>query len=246
MSESSFRLAVYPESRFGGFSDVDGTIRLYMRVNALIEPTSVVLDAGCGRGAYADDDVPFRRSLRNLRGKCKRVIGIDVDDAGAANPFLDEFRLIEGDRWPIEEASVDLCLCDHVLEHVPNPDSFFAECARVLKPGGLFCARTPNGYGYVSLLSRCIPNGWHRRVLAKIGKRRPAEDTFPTVYRCNTAGKVRRLLRRHGFEGHVWQIDDEPTYLIFSSAVYRFGAMIHRIIPPSFRASLLVVARKLP
>lgn len=42
----------YPEARFGGFTDIDGTIAFFNRVNSLIETSSVVLDVGCERGAY--------------------------------------------------------------------------------------------------------------------------------------------------------------------------------------------------
>ena len=36
--------AFYPESKFGGFTDLDGTIRFYLRVNALLEPGFTVVD----------------------------------------------------------------------------------------------------------------------------------------------------------------------------------------------------------
>ena len=41
----------YPESRFGGYSDIDGTVTFYGRVQALLQSDMVVLDVGCGRGA---------------------------------------------------------------------------------------------------------------------------------------------------------------------------------------------------
>ncbi len=243
MAERNLRLAVYPEASFGGFSEVDGTMRFYTRVQSLLRPDSVVLDVGCGRGAYANDEIAFRRQLRIFRGKCARVIGIDVDPAGWQNPFLDEFRLIEGDRWPLSDQSVDLCVSDYVLEHVPDPERFFSE-SRVLKPGGIFCARTPNRYGYVAMAASCVPNSLHAWVLKKIGKKRGGEDTFPTVYRCNTARKLRRLMQQHGLEGWVRGIEDEPTYLVFSRGVYRVGAVVHRIIPPGLKGNLLVFGRK--
>jgi hypothetical protein len=82
----------YPESHFGGFSDIDGTVVFYTRVNALLQPSFTVVDFGCGRGEHAEDPIPFRRNLRSLKGKVSRVIGIDVDDAGLLNPTVDEFR----------------------------------------------------------------------------------------------------------------------------------------------------------
>lgn len=244
MSERDCRLAAYPEAGFGGFSDADGTIRFYTRIQALLQPHSVVLDVGCGRGAHADDEIPFRRNLKVFRGKCSRVIGIDVDPAGWQNPFLDEFRLIEGNQWPLADASVHLCVSDYVLEHVQNPDTFFAECVRVLKPGGVLCARTPNRFGYVALAASCVPNRLHAWVLKKIGKDRRGEDTFPTVYRCNTSRTIKKLMRQHGFEGCVRAIEDEPTYLVFSRTVYRVGTLVHSMMPPGLKSNLLVFGRK--
>ncbi|MDA3924611.1 MAG: hypothetical protein PF904_07930 [Kiritimatiellae bacterium] len=58
----------YPESKFGGFTDIDGTITFFNRVNALIKPSFVVLDVGCGRGAYSEDPVSLRKKPENFQG----------------------------------------------------------------------------------------------------------------------------------------------------------------------------------
>ena len=134
----------YPEATFGGFTDVDGTVAFFSRINAVLKPDDVVLDVGCGRGAYGEDTVQFRRSLAILKGKVAKVIGIDVDTGAEVNPYLDEFALINGDTWPVESDSVDLIVCDCVVEHVQDPDQLFSEFRRVLKNGGKLCIRTPN------------------------------------------------------------------------------------------------------
>src|SRR5713101_4264375 len=72
----------YPEVRFGGYTVVDGTIAFYLRVGALLRSNSVLLDVGSGRGRAAEDPVRVRRELRTFRGRCAKVIGIDVDPAG--------------------------------------------------------------------------------------------------------------------------------------------------------------------
>jgi len=184
----------YPESRFGGFTDIDGTIAFYTRIHALLAPSALVLDVGCGRGAYGEDPVGVRRALRIFKGKCRRVIGIDVDPRAAENPFLDAFHAMNGSHWPVEDASVDLLVCDSVLEHVEQPEPFFQECRRTLKPGGYLCIRTSNALSYISLLARLIPNRFHAAVLDRaLATRRKTEDIFPTVYRCNTRGRLRPL-----------------------------------------------------
>jgi len=233
----------YPELRFGGFTDVDGTIRFYSRVNALLEPGFVVVDVGCGRGSYQEDPIAYRRNLQVLRGKC-RVIGIDVDPQAACNPAIDEFRLIENDRWPVETSSVNLVLCDFVLEHVANPPGFFAECARVLLPGGFVCIRTVNAWGYESIAARLIPEGWHAAVLRRLQPGRKADDVFPKLYRCNRVGKLRSLMREHGLEGAVYTCFAEPSYLGFSRLLYSLGVLYHRLAPPFLRGNILAFVRK--
>jgi hypothetical protein len=85
----------YPESRFGGFTDFDGTVAFYLRVNALAAPHHVVVDFGCGQGAHATDPVPVRLGLRVLKGKVSKVIGLDVDPRARA-AFEEHYDLPEG------------------------------------------------------------------------------------------------------------------------------------------------------
>ncbi len=232
----------YPEARFGGFTRSDGTIAFFARVNALLSPHALVLDVGCGRGEYADDPIAFRRDLRILRGKAARVIGLDPDPAAAANPFVDEFRRITGERWPVEAASVDLILADCVLEHVADPRAFFREAAGALRPGGVLCIRTTNTLGYVGAVARLVPNRLHWRVVARVQPDRGEQDVFPTVYRCNTPGRLRRALRAAGLQPSVWGHQCEPHYL--PRLLYRVGVLYERLVPARFAPALFAFARK--
>jgi SAM-dependent methyltransferase len=235
----------YPESRFGGFTDVDGTLVFYSRLRALLSAESVVVDIGCGRGKRADDRVPFRRDLTALRGSCRRLVGIDVDPVGEQNPGVDEFRLITEARWPLEDASVDLAFADLVLEHLDDPLTFFREAARVIKPGGYFCARTANKWGYVTFASRLIPNRLHARVLGRAQPDRARQDVFPTRYRCNTRRGLAGLLRTGGFSDNVvYGYEAEPSYLSFSRVAYAFGVLHQRFAPRAIKAALFVFARR--
>jgi SAM-dependent methyltransferase len=227
----SLKARFYPESRFGGFSNVDGTIAFYQRVQALLSPQSVVVDFGCGRGAYAEDPIPLRRDLRIFKGKAARVIGLDVDPAGFENPYLDEFHLLEGEAWPLPAGSANLVVCDSVIEHLENPQVFFSEASRVLQPGGAVCIRTPNLWGYVALLSRLVPNRAHVSVLVRVKERTNEKDVFPTYYRCNTLPTLRRSLETCGFEPAVFGFGPEPAYLSFSPFAYWLGKLYQRFAP---------------
>ena len=228
----------YPESRFGGFTHVDGTIAFYTRVNALLKSTDVVLDIGCGRGALEDDPVPFRRDLRILRGKVAKVVGVDVDDTARGNPFIDEFRMIKKNRWPLGDASIDLAVSDFVVEHVPEPDSFFAEAARVIKPGGYLCIRTPNKNSYFGLAVTLIPNRFHAQITQHTQDGRQEEDVFPTVYRCNTRSILSKTMRRHGFTSVICSHEGEPAYLAFSRLTYWLGVCYQKTVPAALKTSL--------
>ena len=237
---------IFPETRFGGFSNLDGTISFYVRVHALLRPTDTVLDVGCGRGEYAEDPVTARRDLRILRGKVKKVIGLDVDRDAANNPFLDEFCLLEGgtSSWPIPDNSVDLIVTDWTLEHVSDPARFLEEARRVLNPGGYFCARTTNAWGYVALAARIIPERFHQRLIQTAQDDRKAADIFPTRYALNSVPVIRRQLKQHGFTGVVYGFAGLPGYLDFSCVLYYLGCVYERFAPHFLRQSLVVFARK--
>lgn len=236
---------LYPESRFGGFTDIDGTIIFYSRVHSLLKATSVVLDYGCGRGRYAEDPVSVRKDLRIFKGKCGKVIGVDVDNAAADNPYLDEFHLMTSGSIPLEKASVDLCICDSVLEHVVDIDHFFSELARVIRSSGHLCVRTANRLSYIGLMARLIPNRFHHAIIRRSGGSRSEEDVFPTVYRCNTRRTIRRALTRWGFTSNVvYGYEAEPSYLSFSRLAYFLGVLHQKSAPSAIRPTIFAFAEK--
>jgi SAM-dependent methyltransferase len=234
----------YPESRFGGFTDLDGTLAFYLRIAALVDADSVMVDYGCGRGARAEETAPVKRSLCCFKGRVKRVIGLDLDPAAASNPMVDEFHLLEGPTWPLADDSVDLCLCDNVLEHIERPELFFPEAARVLRKGGYLCIRTPNAWSYVALASRLVPNRLHASVLKRVEEhQKQEEDIFPTLYRANTVPRLRRLMRQNGFDAAVYGFESEPSYLRFSKLAYRLGVWYQRFAPSFLRTSIFAFGR---
>jgi len=73
----------------------------------------------------------------------------------------------DGQRLPFCAGAFDAVFSINVLEHVPEPAAVLRESARVLRPGGLFLAVTPNGdvEWLLDLLERLrlkLPEGPHR------------------------------------------------------------------------------------
>ena len=136
-------------------------------------------------------------------------------------------------------------LCDYTLEHIKDPELFFSECRRVIKPGGYLCIRTTNVLSYLGLFSRLIPNKLHSFILGKVQGEREDEDIFPTVYRCNTIWKIERMLIKHGFVNkYVYGYDAEPSYLSFSRFSYMLGVFHQRFAPHAIKLNIFAFAEK--
>ena len=241
------RKTLYPETSFGEFSDIDFAVTFFNRVNALIDPTSIVLDFGCGRGVHENDPSKYRRDIQILKGKVQRVIGVDVDEEASSNPYIDEFHLLASTSLPLEDASVDICISRSVVEHLEDPAAFFEEMKRVIRPGGYLCIVTPNKRSYFGIASRLIPNSIHSTVLKRVmpSSFRDDEDVFPTLYRCNTINEMKKILTQNEFAEHVvYGYEGEPQYLSFSSLAYRIGILHQKVAPHFIKPVMFVFAKR--
>jgi SAM-dependent methyltransferase len=92
-----------------------------------------LLDIGCGNG---DISRHFARS--------NRVTGVDVKDR--SRPGEDHFRfvLLDSEALPFADASFDLVLSHHVIEHVARQRHHVNEIRRVLRANGVCYLATPN------------------------------------------------------------------------------------------------------
>jgi len=88
---------------------------------------SVVLDLACGTGDLC----------RVLTDAGLRPVGVDRS-AGMLAAARTSAALVRGDgmRLPMPDGSVDGVTCGFALRNVLGLAAFFAECARVLRPGG--------------------------------------------------------------------------------------------------------------
>ena len=210
---------------------------------AVAARSRLVAEVGCGRGALVDLEAPGG-AWQDLRGEGRTVVGIDIDAVGSDNPIIDEFRLIGGDGvWPLDDASVDLAVSDFVLEHVTDPVAFVSELARVVRPGGVFLARTINRNSPLAVAARVVPNHSHARVLEHLQPGREERDVFHTAYRMNTRRDLDAifapqfdwaLARRTGLEQYCkpW-----PT-------LRRAVGPVERVLPTSLWMALVVFARR--
>ncbi len=210
---------------------------------AVAARSRIVAEVGCGRGVLVDLTEPGG-AWQDLRGEGRTVIGIDIEQTGEANPVIDEFRLIgEDGRWPLDDASVDLAVSDFVLEHVIEPEDFVREVARVVRPGGVFIARTISRHSVLAAAARIVPNDRHAKALEHLQPGREERDVFGTAYKMNTRKDLARLFdadfdlalaRRTGLEQYC-----KPW-----PRLRRGVAQAERHLPTSMWMALVVFARR--
>ncbi len=97
-----------------------------------------VLEAGPGEGYGAD----------LIAGIARSVTGVDYDEQAVAHirAKYPRVRMHLGNlaELPLADGSVDAVVNFQVIEHLWDQGQFVAECARVLRPGGLLLMSTPN------------------------------------------------------------------------------------------------------
>ena len=177
-----------------------------------------------------------------LRGKFGRVVGADVDDAILDNRSVDEAVQIIDGRLPLEDESVDVIVCDYVLEHIENVEGFVREINRILKPGGWFCARTPHKYSYVAMISGLLPERLGDKAVSRAQPQRKEADIFPKRYRMNTLKDIRRHFP--GWRDFSFVFRTDPAYYFGKRPVYAVMSFLHRLAPASFSGNIFAFVRK--
>lgn len=102
---------------------------------------------------YPEDSLANKRFYNIGAGKFSHPYWTNVDydsDWYSANREQTlkgiHYDLFSLDRLPIDDASAEVVYTSHTVEHIPNraAANMFSEAHRVLKPGGIFRATTPN------------------------------------------------------------------------------------------------------
>ena len=207
---------------YAGYGDQwdDELFRAYLLER--LNKDSVCLDYGAGRGKVKQV---------NIKDIVKKVVGVDIDDQVFENPHIDEAKLLEFPDLKIayEDETFDMVFSDNVFEHVEFPERVFKEIYRVLKPGGVFIAKTPNKFHYMPLVASLTPLSFHKYYNNLRG--RDEVDTFPTFYRCNSRYSVNKYASKSGFSEVVVQYwEGRPEYLRVFSITYVAGLIYERIV----------------
>jgi SAM-dependent methyltransferase len=233
--KQELRERFYP-SHFRGMYD-----RLSDVIHEHVGAGDVMLDAGCGSGRV------FQYHF-DKRERPQLIVGVDLTDEPRANRNVDAAARADLARLPFRDETFDIAISSHVAEHLAEPERVFGELSRVLKPGGRLLVLTPNRWHYVTVSSALLPHALHVRFNRWRGV--DARDVFPTVYRANTATRLRALYECSGMDvERIEQFETEPEYLAFSLPTYAVGVGFERLVNRfsvlrNLRVNLLAVGRK--
>ena len=136
------KAACWPAKYLAGGRLAGRLFQLSRAVGDLAPPGGELLDLGCGSGELA----------RHLAASGYRVTGCDIAPTMLSQAALADVR--HAVRWvrleprwqalPFAEGSLDAVVSASVLEYVPDPGAVLAECARVLRPGGVLVCTVPD------------------------------------------------------------------------------------------------------
>jgi len=203
--------------------ETDHTVVERRLLDEALRPGTVALDAGCGRTTR----------LRHYRDRIARLVGVDADeDAGRANPYLDEFLSANlEERLPFEDDSFDLVYANFVVEHLGDPGCAFAEWRRVLRPDGALVLLTTNRASPLVAAASLLPQR-ARLTIKRRGAGAVERDVYPTQYLANTPERLRAVGASAGLE---------PASIVLVGTIHRYGARI-----PGMAAVLRAIERLLP
>ncbi len=161
-------------------------------IHSRAKPLGTILDIGCGGGFHHRSDLQD-----HIGSHCLHFLGVEPDPEAKINP---RFELVHRGVFkdtPIADRSVDIAYAVMVLEHVENPQEFFAELGRVMAPGGIFFGFTVDARHWFSRASTVLKlTRLKYAYLQALQGQRGLEryEDFPTAYRCNTPSDLQRAM----------------------------------------------------
>jgi SAM-dependent methyltransferase len=217
---------------------LDGTEQFHELCRSVLPSRARILEVGAGPSN------PTSTHLATLG----ELHGIDPDETVRHNAALISATVLASPRYPYPDGSFDACVSDYVLEHLPDPAAHFTEVARVLRPGGAYCFRTPNRYHYVTAIANWTPHWFHELVAHRLRNvPRERAPVHPTFYAANSARRLRRLAANAGLEvERLVAIEKEPSYGMSSRALFLAFMAYERAVNATELASLSSICKVPP
>jgi SAM-dependent methyltransferase len=109
------------------------SLRLQRALAAIPSDSGRLLLPGSGAGRYARAIARYRPDWRIVAGDLSPQAIAEAQELGGGAEYL----VFDAENPPFEDASFDALIFLDLVEHLPHPERFLAECHRVLKPAGV-------------------------------------------------------------------------------------------------------------
>jgi ubiquinone/menaquinone biosynthesis C-methylase UbiE len=214
------------------FPGYRGPKRVYEDVlNEQIDNDTVWLDIGCGRRLCGDETLNAE-----LPRRARLVVGCDRDPHLSRHSSIENLVLCDAAALPFRHGAFNLVTASMVLEHLEKPDVVFAEVARISQPRSAFVVFTPNRFNYAMVIASVTPFWFHvlwkklSHYFARGEWRDFDDDLFPTWYRANTRGRLRRLMGKAAFDEAQLQYLSLAHSFGFIRPLYALSLLFERLI----------------
>ncbi|MFN8643956.1 MAG: class I SAM-dependent methyltransferase [Candidatus Binatia bacterium] len=221
-------------------------LRYQALLDGLVASDTLWLDLGCGRRICADD------ALNNaLPHRAQLAVGADADPYLRGHDSMRNLVRCDASALPFRDGAFNLVTSSFVFEHLERPEAVLREVARVCRPGGRIAILTPNLANYGMIVAAATPyrfHRWYKKVVYYLGRGDwidHDEDMFPTYYRANTVGRLRKLSREAALEVERLERLNMAHSFGFIKPLYiaslLFERLIDRRVLETFKADILGV-----
>lgn len=182
-----------------------------------------VLELGCGNGQLWVDNRDF------LPQDCQFIISdFSPGMLASAKERLRsvrgdfDFRVIDAQKIPLPDASIEVCIASHMLYHVPDIPLALAEIHRVLVPSGKLYATTV-GEGHLAQI---------RDYLSAVDQRIDFSTNAATRFSLQNAGAILGghfvSVERSDYEDSlkITRVDDLIEYILSASGLSNVGSFL--------------------
>ena len=151
-------------------------------LNRHAKPDGALLDVGCWDGGHT---VEYGEVCR-----ARWLFGVEVCEEKACSAEKKSITVarcnLEQPSFPWPDASMDIVVCNQVLEHLKNIFAVMDEISRVMKPGGILVASVPN------------LGSLHSRIMLLLGMQPSMIRVFGPHVRSFTHGEFKSFLMAGG------------------------------------------------
>jgi ubiquinone/menaquinone biosynthesis C-methylase UbiE len=202
--------------------NVEGRSRKFQKILSVlkdfrpIKPSSIFLDIGCSSGVITS----------SLGEHFFRVIGFDIDREAvqyakvhSSSPGV-QFMLADAMTLPFKENSIDVIICNHIYEHVPQAEELMEEIYRVLKESGVCYFAAGNKYMVIEGHYGLPFLSWLPKFLAHLYLKLTQKGDFYYESHRSLWG-LRQLLRRFDLTDYTLPIIRDPEKFSATDIIHK-------------------------